>query len=159
MTARIEVDLTVLDQMTVNQLRKKYQELFKEPTASRHRQWLVRRIAWRLQALAEGGLPERARRRASELARESDLRVTPSRSCRSAEQPADRARRDRRLPSPGTVLTRRYKGRQVQVTVGQHSFQYEGKSYGSLSAVARAVTGSHCNGYHFFRLGKHGVNA
>ena len=61
MAARIEVDLTVLEQMTVNQLRKKHQELFGEPTCGRHRQWLVRRIAWRLQSLTEGGLPERAR--------------------------------------------------------------------------------------------------
>ena len=159
MRGRIEVDLTVLDQMTVDQLRKKYQKLFKEPAGGRNRQWLVRRIAWRLQALAEGGLSERARRRAGELARESDLRVTLPQSCRSAEQPTERARRDRRLPSPGTVLTRRYKGQQVQVTVGKHSFEYEGQSYGSLSAVARAVSGSHCNGYLFFRLGKHGGHA
>ncbi len=159
MNARIEVDLTVLDQMTVNQLRVKHQELFKEPTSGRHRQWLVRRIAWRLQALAEGGLSERARRRAAELATESDLRVASPKACPSVEQSDDRARRDRRLPSPGTVLTRRYKGRQVQVTVGDAGFEYEGTSYGSLSAVARAVTGSHCNGYHFFRLGKHGGHA
>jgi hypothetical protein len=59
---------------------------------------------------------------------------------------------DRRLPMPGTVLTRQYKGRTVVVTILPNGFEYEGKVYRSLSAVATAVTGTHWNGYHFFNL-------
>jgi hypothetical protein len=59
---------------------------------------------------------------------------------------------DDRLPPPGSVITRRYKGAVVQVKVLQGGFEYAGEVYGSLSAVAKTVTGSHCNGFLFFRL-------
>ena len=55
-------------------LREKYREVFQEETRSRHREHLFRRIAWRLQALAEGDLSERARGRAHQIARDADLR-------------------------------------------------------------------------------------
>ena len=65
---------------------------------------------------------------------------------------------DDRLPPPGSVLTRKYKGGSVQVKVLADGFEYAGQVYGSLSAVAKAVTGSHCNGFLFFRLtGKAGA--
>ena len=51
----------------------------------------------------------------------------------------------------GTTLTRRYKDEDLQVRVLADGFEYKGEVYGSLSAAARAITGSHCNGYHFFR--------
>ena len=58
---------------------------------------------------------------------------------------------DQRLPPPGTILTRPYKGQLVQVQVLTEGFAYGGRVYASLSAVAKAITGSHCNGFHFFR--------
>ncbi|NLW49346.1 MAG: DUF2924 domain-containing protein [Candidatus Brocadiaceae bacterium] len=66
---------------------------------------------------------------------------------------------DSRLPMPGAILRRPYKGREVVVRVLPRGFEYEGEVYRSLSAVARAVTGTHWNGYHFFNLkpGKNGV--
>ncbi len=142
--------------LTVNQLREKYEKLFGEPTDGRHRGWLIKRIVWRQQALAEGDLSERARRRAAELASESDLRVTAPRGQTPELKSAGRPLRDPRLPAPGTVITRPYKGGLVRVTVGDAGFEYEGTAYRSLSAAARAVTGSHCNGYQFFQLGTRG---
>jgi hypothetical protein len=53
---------------------------------------------------------------------------------------------------PGAILTREYKGETVQVTVRDHGFEYLGEVYRSLSAVAKAVTGSHWNGHYFFGL-------
>jgi hypothetical protein len=61
------------------------------------------------------------------------------------------------LPLPGTILTRNYKGGLVQVQVLQHGFDYQGEVYKTLSAVAKAVTGQHVNGYAFFRLAKETV--
>jgi len=61
------------------------------------------------------------------------------------------AQADDRLPPPGTILTRPYKGQTVQVQVLTSGFAYQGKVYPSLSAVAKAVTGSHTNGFLFFR--------
>ena len=59
---------------------------------------------------------------------------------------------DERLPPPGTVIARKYKGRTLQVKVRADGFEYEGEVHASLSAVAKAITGSHCNGFNFFRL-------
>ena len=52
---------------------------------------------------------------------------------------------------PGTILTRDYKGQTLQLEVLADGFAYAGQTYKSLSAVAKAVTGAHCNGFHFFR--------
>jgi hypothetical protein len=61
------------------------------------------------------------------------------------------------LPPPGTVLVRPYKGQTLQVRVLPTGFAYEGKTYRSLSAVAKAITGSHCSGHLFFRIHEPGV--
>ena len=129
---------------------------FRRSHRASNRTWLVKLIAWRLQALAEGDLSERARRRAAELARDSDLRLNPPQSKAHTTTPPPEdvcipAPIDRRLPPPGTILTRPYKGQLVQVQVLTEGFAYAGRVYASLSAVAKAITGSHCNGYHFFR--------
>ena len=70
-------EVAALERLTIGQLRQRFAELFGEATAASNRTWLVKRIAWRLQALAEGDLSERARRRAAELARDADLRLNP----------------------------------------------------------------------------------
>lgn len=77
MSLNIEKEVAALEQMTVGQLQDRYVEVFGELVRSRHRQYLIRRIAWRIQANAEGGLSERARQRAEELADDADVRLTP----------------------------------------------------------------------------------
>jgi hypothetical protein len=59
---------------------------------------------------------------------------------------------DDRLPRPGTQITRKYKGAVVQVRVLADGFEYGGEVYRTLSAVAKTITGSHCNGFAFFGL-------
>jgi hypothetical protein len=66
---------------------------------------------------------------------------------------------DPRLPPPGATLTRLYKGRQLRVTVLHNGFAYEGRVFASLSALAKAITGSHCNGFLFFRLTQRATTA
>lgn len=155
-------ELARLERMSVGQLHERYAEVFGERPRSRHRQYLVRRILWRLQANAEGGLSERARRRAEELADIAEVRTTPPRQsdmpdCRAQRKKSDmsdfRRPADARLPAPGAAITRRYRGRTVSVTVLPDGFEFEGERYKSLSAVAKAITGSHVNGYRFFGLG------
>jgi len=179
-----------LQRLTMPELRARFAELFGETTAAKNRTWLLRRVAWRLQALAEGDLSERARQRAAELASDADLRTTlppvktspqgdlSGTACQGGAELASGAehpisvppikapgpvatecsqaaplgcRPDPRLPMPGTILTREYNGHTLQVEVLAEGFAYAGQSYQSLSAVAKAVTGAHCNGYHFFR--------
>jgi len=71
-----EQTVAALRRMTVGQLREKYLALFGEPTRSENRNFLFKRLAWRVQSMAEGTLSDRARRRADELARDADLRTT-----------------------------------------------------------------------------------
>jgi hypothetical protein len=160
MHLNIGKEVAALQRMTVRELGVKFAEVFGEETPANNKGWLIKRIAWRLQALAEGGLSERARQRAAELANDADVRLSPPKAM--AALGADkrtstavlRFKSDDRLPLPGTVITRTYKGETLHVKVLPHGFEFEGELFKSLSAVAKAITGQHCNGYHFFRLGK-----
>lgn len=73
LTILIQAQIEALRRMTVRELRGRYHEVFGEESRSNHKQFLFRRIAWRLQADAEGGLSERARQRAMEIANDGDL--------------------------------------------------------------------------------------
>ncbi len=156
MEVNIVNEVATLQRLSIAQLRQRFTELFGESTRAGNRIWLIKRIAWRLQALAEGDLSQRARRRADELARDADLRLNPPRD-KSTTPPmpamtaSPPAAVDARLPPPGTILDRPYKGQLVQVQILTDGFAYAGRLYASLSAVAKAVTGSHCNGFLFFR--------
>jgi len=144
--------------MTVTQLRERYGEVFGEAVRSFNKPHLVKRIAWRMQANVEGDLSERARRRAHELAKDADLRVQPptvhigSGEIGGTTTSPFCVGRDDRLPMAGALLKRNYKGQTVQVRVLAKGFEFEGEVYRSLSAVARKITGTHWNGYHFFGL-------
>jgi hypothetical protein len=161
MALNIGKEMAALGRMTVPELRRKYAQVFSEDTTSRHKEFLIRRIVWRLQVNQEGGLPERARQRARELAAESDIRLTSPRprSVVSGGETTTAAIEfppDDRLPMPGAVITRRYKNQTVTVRVLARGFEFEGEVYRTLSAVAKKVTGTHWNGYHFFKLGDKG---
>jgi hypothetical protein len=158
MQLNVVKEVAALRRMTTKELRDTYAKVFGEATQANNRAWLIKRIAWRLQAQAEGGLSERARQRAAELANEADLRLSPPKDP-IVSQTADytctrtlRGQADDRLPPPGSVITRTYKGEKLLVKVLDHGFEFEGQVYRSLSAVAKQITGSHCNGYQFFRL-------
>jgi hypothetical protein len=161
MKTNVAAEVARLETMSVNQLARRFEELFGEQCRSRHKRYLIRRIAWRLQANAEGGLSDRARQRAEELANDAEIRVTPPRERKkksSDDEPAVAtlpvaSGRDARLPPPGNWIERDYKGRTIRVLVVADGFEYEGQRYKSLSAIAKAVTGSHMNGFLFFRLG------
>ena len=160
MDAALLREIEALDRMTVGQLREKYVDAFGEESRSYNKDFLRKRIAWRLQALAYGGLSERARRRAEELADDADLRVRAPRSTQRRDaasalrrgKPAARQRRDPRLPPPGELLVRDYKGATVVVRVLDNGFDHEGRLHRSLSPIAREVTGTNWNGFEFFQL-------
>jgi len=153
-------EILALSRMTVGELRNKYLDVFGEETRSFHKEFLRKRIAWRLQALAEGDLSERARKRAEELANDADLRLRTPRDPAKPGSAEEKARtttgrllsRDPRLPLPGTLLARQFKDRDVVVKVLDDDFEFEGRRYKSLSAIAREVTGAKWNGYLFFGL-------
>jgi len=166
MHVNVAKEVAALEAMAVSELRANYAQVFGEETRVGNKAWLVKRIIWRLQALAEGDLSERARRRAAELARDADLRLSPPRQKQSAPASVQKNAKasapvNGYLPLPGTILTRWYKGQTLKVQVLRQGFEYQGQVYKSLSAIAKAITGSHTSGHLFFRraLAGRGGNA
>ncbi len=175
--------------MTVGELRDEYEHHWHEPTASRNREYLMRKIAWKAQVGDSGDISKESRERALGLARKWDIRrclpklpqatqtsqltrqtvpaaLQPSTQPHSPAPASTPSRpkaspvterqftpsQDTRLPMPGTVLVREWKGREVRVTVLPDGFEYEGRLYDSLSPIAREVTGTRWNGFVFFQL-------
>jgi len=160
MDAIVHRAIEQLRRSRLSALKKKYRELFGEEPRSSNKQFLFRRLAWQLQANAEGGLSDRARQRAAEIADEGDLGTRastrlvaiPAPTVTAASSDGFRVQRDWRLPAAGTFLTRRLRGQDIVVKVLEQGFEYQSRSYRSLSAIAREVTGTRWNGYLFFGL-------
>jgi len=150
-----------LERMSVPQLRERHVAAFGEETRSFNKDFLRKRIAWRLQAIAYGDLSERARQRAADLANDADLRVRAPAEIprpalagvvRSTVVSTVRSSHDPRVPLPGALLVREFDGQTIVAKVLDRGFEYEGKVYKSLSAIAREATGTNWNGYQFFGL-------
>ncbi len=147
MAKDIGKQIAELKQMTVRALREKYETVFGEPTRAGNKEFLFKRIAWRIQSLAEGDLSDRARRRAELLARDADLRTTAPRTPLTGpggdnvkdSKPAP-SLADERVPPPGTVLTRVYRGQAYHVVVRDDGFEYDGQIFRLLSAVATVIS-------------------
>ncbi|MGN6134498.1 MAG: DUF2924 domain-containing protein [Aureliella sp.] len=161
MAINVAKEVARLRHMPVSELRDRYHEVFGEDTSARNKQWLIKRIAWKVQANAEGDISERARRLAHQIARETDIRTSLPRVNRPATTEALETATttislpaDNRIPMPGATLVKTYKGRSIQVMVRPNSFEFEGTHYKTLTAIARVVTRQkNINGFHFFRLG------
>lgn len=138
--------------MTVRELRNEFADVFDEESRSGNKQWLIKRIAWRMQANSFGGLSDRARQRAAEIANDADLRMKAPATPIVDDIPG--------MPNGGNVITRDYKGDKIIVT-REHDgqFKWNGRFYRTLSAVAHAVTGSHTSGPKFFGLQKKGAKS
>lgn len=163
MEREVYAEIERLRETGVAQLQQRYRELYGEEPRSRHRVFLWKRVAWRLQALSEGDLTERARQRAMELAKDADLRVRAPQDFTKACAPSPAALtvtgpishgHDPRLPMPGVLLRREYRGRQIRVLVLEDGFEWDGEVYRTLSAIAKKVTGIQWNGFAFFGLTK-----
>ena len=118
MALNIGKEMAQLQRLTVPELRCRYAEVCGEDTTSRNKVYLVRRIIWHLQMKQEGGLSERARKRALELAANADVRLTAPKTSTSESGGMTREYavsfpRDQRLPMPGAVIMRQYKGETI----------------------------------------------
>ena len=161
--ADIAKELAALQQMSVSELHGKYREVFGEPSRSRNKDYLRKKVAWRIQELAEGGLSERARGRIAKLTaglpdgwrrRLQNPSEGPATAKKSGAKRKKVRERDPRLPEPGATLRRIHKGEEHMVTIHEVGFEYGGKHYTSLSKVAQAITGTPWNGFVFFGLKK-----
>ena len=77
MTLNIAKEVREMHKRTVRELRKQYADVFGEATNASNKDWLIKRIAWRMQSNVEGDISKRARNRALEIANDADLRMSP----------------------------------------------------------------------------------
>ncbi|XOY55009.1 MAG: DUF2924 domain-containing protein [Rhodobacterales bacterium] len=133
--------LAALKSMSVNDLKAEWQALFNAPAPNNSRTFLESRLAYRIQELTYGGPDKQTRRLLDLLA--DEVEGTLTRKAQIA---------DPRNPVVGTKLIREWDGTAHTVTVLKEGFEWGGQRYKSLSAVARAITGTRWNGYRFFGL-------
>lgn len=160
LTPQMRQDIDALQDMTVNELRDRFAEVLGYATHSRNRQFLIRKVTWGIQAQVWGDISPQTRKRAHELADFRFLRLRMSKGLdAAASESGETVRkkvnlsRDSRLPMPGAMLVKEHEGRRIDVKVLDDAFEFEGRRYRSLSAIAREVTGTNWNGYKFFGLG------
>ena len=133
--------LAALKSMSVNDLKAEWQALFNAPAPNNSRTSLESRLAYRIQELTYGGPDKQTRRLLDLLA--DEVEGTLTRKAQIA---------DPRNPVVGTKLIREWDGTAHTVTVLKEGFEWGDQRYKSLSAVARAITGTRWNGYRFFGL-------
>jgi hypothetical protein len=159
----IETDLGLLRRMSIAHLQALHRELFGDESPVSNAGHLRRKLAWHLQARKHGGLPESARQHALVIARDSELRVRIGDNVARRRKgiPLDRAAttaiapdHDARLPLPGSLLMKDFKNRTIVVRVLDNGFEYDGRRFSSLSAIAHEITGTKWNGYLFFGIAK-----
>ncbi len=147
--------IMTLKEAPLEALQAQYCALFgKESPCSNNKLYIWRRIAYRLQEAAYGPLPAAAQERISELIKMYDPINNGALRAENAPVPGKKKTlsRDRRLPIPGAIIRKAYKGTTVEVKALETGFEYDGKVYRTLSAVAKAITGDHWNGYKFFAI-------
>ena len=128
-----------LQRMSMNELRKKWNDLFGTDPGRLGRSYLIRRLAYRIQEIICGGLSRETKQKLNQLANNSDGQKR-------------KTKREITNLQVGTRLLRDWRGERYEVVVDRDGFTYNGKTYRSLSAVARAITGTHRGGRRFFGL-------
>lgn len=139
MTEPVLAQLAALKSAPVGELKAKWRDLFDREPPPYNRRFLESRLAYRIQELAFGGLSSETVERLEALTDELEGKLS-------------RRRRVENLPIAGTRLIREWKGVEHTVTVRENDFEYQGRPYQSLSAIARSITGTRWNGHIFFGL-------
>jgi hypothetical protein len=143
----IPARLAALKRATTPELKAQWRELFDSEPPPFNRRYLESRLAYRIQELAHGGLKPETIRRLERLGEELDGGDRRKRGLRA----------DRDRPITGTRLLREWQGVEQIVTVTAEGFEWQGRPYRSLSAIARAISGTRWNGWVFFGLKNHRV--
>jgi hypothetical protein len=145
MTDTVLAQLAALRTMPTPKLKEKWRELFDSEPPGYNRRFLESRLAYRIQELAYGGLSKQTIARLEALGEQLDGGTVEVRRKRGNDRPIS-----------GTRLIREYQGVEHCVTVRDTDFEYQGRPYKSLSAVARAITSTRWNGLVFFGVRRSG---
>jgi hypothetical protein len=140
----IPARLAALKTTPMSDLKRQWRELFETEPPAFNRRYLVSRLAYRIQELAYGGLKPETVKRLEALGEQFDGGNITTRRIRTDY-----------TPIVGTRLLREWQGVEHIVTVTADGFDWQGRPYRSLSAIARAITGTRWNGWVFFGLKNH----
>jgi hypothetical protein len=140
----IPARLVALKTTPTPDLKKQWRDLFESEPPPYNRRYLESRLAYRIQELAYGGLKPETIRRLEALGEELD----------GGDRKKSRIRANLK-PIAGTRLIREWQGVEQVITVTTNGFEWQGRPYQSLSAIARAITGTRWNGWVFFGLKNH----
>jgi hypothetical protein len=145
-----------LDKLNMRELRSRFASYYTYTPQTRRKAHLVSKILWAIQRDALGDISAQARKTALSIANDRDVRERFPKPIIEVPLAAERTKSIAFKPSvemtAGTILTRNHKGREVRVTVLDNGFEYDGRWFKSLSAIAREVTGTQWNGKLFFGL-------
>ena len=141
MSASVVARVAALRSMPIADLKQQWRDLYEKEPPPFNRRYLESRLAYRIQELAYGGLKPETVRRLEQLGEQLDGGNIAVRKVRGSD-----------LPIAGTRLLRAYQGVEHMVTVMQDGYEWQGRPYKSLSAIARAITGTRWNGLVFFGL-------
>lgn len=143
--------IMALNNIPIRELQQKYQKIVgATDPGTINRTFFIRKIAYRLQELESGGLSAKAQQKISELINQYD--PINNKAFRQQNTLRLKNENDKRLPIPGTLITKLYKGEKSEVRVLEKGFEYKGKVYRTLTAISEAITGCHWSGYDFFNL-------
>lgn len=146
-------EVLALNHKPLKDLKEKYQELYgPKKVVTANRMFLIKRILYKLQEQEHGGISQTAKDKADALIKKHD--PVNNKSAKSKNGDAKKSNRDPRLPIPGSIITKVYKGKKLEVKTLEKGFEYKGKVYRSLSVIAKDVTGNIWNGFLFFGLNK-----
>jgi hypothetical protein len=140
MSDTVLAQVAALKSASIGELKQKWRDLFDREPPPYNRRFLEDRLAYRVQELALGGLSDETIERLEAIADELEGKTPKRRSSLKYR------------PIAGTRLIREWKGAEHAVTVRQDDFEYQGRPYKSLSAIARLITGTRWNGLVFFGL-------
>ena len=146
----IRRQLADLDDLPTGELKARWLALYGKEPPRFNRQFLIKRLSYRIQELAYGGLPNELRGRMNQLLDDegyNEIGVKTGKRKPNMDKPI-----------PGTLLIREWDGERHEVTVREDCFEYRGMPYRSLSAVARKITGTRWNGPAFFGLRRPATN-
>lgn len=143
----IITQIATLNTMTTDELKKLYTELFDSTAAYTKRNFLIQKLAYRLQEIAYGGIDEKTRMKIAE-------HIKTNRAISSDKNSRNRSNNNRRKTqlANGIQLIREYQGEKHHVTVVYNGYEYRGKTYRSLSRIAHEITGTNWSGPAFFGI-------
>lgn len=137
MSESVLSQLSSLKMMDTADLIEMWNNLFQTPPANKQKPFLIRKISWRIQELAYGGLSEDTKAKLRSLQKTMDRSTTSN---------------NKNMPSVGTQFIRHHGGEEHRVMALKDGFEYRGCKYKSLTAIATKITGTKWSGPKFFGL-------